>query len=494
MIVLGPIVALTALWLLGALALDLAGARRTTGIEVLVLDFVAGVVILAAIGMTTIALGGRLAIAPFYQLLGGLAAVALWRNRPRRPGTAPGTAPGAMPGADPGTRPSRVATLISTLVPALRPPRTRRARALLAGVAVILLVLAASAAQDRLVWDGWAFWTLKARILFEEGTLPATVLDPAGPYPYAHPDYPLAVPLLDWWLYRHAGAVVPALASLAGTLWFATLPALVWTALRQRLGDDAAALATLGTTAFWPLAFYAAGGYADVVITLALLGAVLELERARPHGHGDFDGDTEGDGDGASDGEPGAPIRLALYLTLAALAKNEGLALALVGAAVALGTWRRDGWRRYGWRLAGRAATLALPFLLAAPWLLLARRLGLAPEHLAGVAPTLGDARARVTTIVAALGRLLLSRAWIPLPFLVLTALYAAARRRRLAAPAGWALVACYGAVIGGVYLTTRLELAWLLGSTLDRMVGDLVPAIVVLSLWEIWGARSRAA
>lgn len=90
---------------------------------------------------------------------------------------------------------------------------------------------------------------------------------------------------------------------------------------------------------------------------------------------------------------------------------------------------------------------------------------------------------------LAALVKLLLSRAWVPLPFLVLTALYVALRRRRLEGGIGWGVVGAYAAAIGGVYLGTTLELKWLLQTTLDRMIGDLVPALVVLSLWEIWPA-----
>lgn len=473
MIVLGPLVALLALWLLGASALALAGARReearTAGLEVMATDFVAGVVILAGTGMTTIALGWRLSLAPYYMLIVLLVTAAARRRRANTFRSRSGRGGGSGGWAH------------------VVWPRSPRAQLLLAGAGALLLLLALSASQDRLVWDGWAFWTLKARILFHEGTLPPATLAPTGPYPYAHPDYPLALPLLNWWLYRHAGSPAPELASLAGALWFATLPPLVWAALRRESGEGVAALSTFGMAAFWPLALYAAGGYADIVIALALLGVVIEVERAR-----------RGD-------EPGSPIRLALYLTLAALAKNEGLALALIGTAVALVSMRSQGERRlrpYGARVLAarmsavpRLTLLALPFLALAPWFILTRRLGLAPQHLAGAEPAIGEALARVPIVVVALGKLLLTRAWVPLPFLVMLALYAAARRGRLVAPAGWAVVGGYGAVIFGVYLTTALELEWLLRTTLDRLVGGLVPAVVVLAIWELrLRARWRGA
>lgn len=559
MIVLGPALALLALWLLGALALSLAGARRDEGLEMLVTDLVAGIIALATLGMTTIALGGRIAVTHVYLLLLLLATLSLWRRRARRNHGMPRAAskrwqPARM-GATEHDAPvplSEYAPIASS--PAPTPPRdaagstrghvngsagsgitrnTLPARTLLAGACLLLLLLAISASQDRLAWDGWAFWTLKARILFFEGTLPPTALDPEGAYPYAHPDYPLAIPLLDWWLYRHAGTPAPALASLAGVLWFATLTPLVWTALRERVGETTAALATLGTAAFWPLAFYATGGYADIAIALAILGTIIELDRMRPgdrwpgprmeEGNGQFNSmeghEKPGGGDeperklhllnqgraepGSTSTPPraasaathlagpdtGAATRLALYLTLGALAKNEGLALALIGATVALASGLRSDRRR-----TRHYVVLTIPFLALAPWYLMTRGLGLVPQHLEGAAPALGEALVRIPTIATALGKLILSRAWIPLPFLVLAALYAALRHRRLAMPAGWAIIAGYGTAIGGVYLTTTLDLDWLLRTTLDRMVGDLVPAIVVLALWEIWREQEAPA
>lgn len=557
MIVIGPALALFALWLLGALALSLADARHGTGLERLVTDFVAGIVALATLGMTTIALGGRIAVAHIYLLLLILAITYLWRRRTTTRHETTSTLPEQRPAwwstrtLDPAGPAEHTALSQATPPPDSETPTPLlprlqsilyalssrlTPRVLLTATCLILLLLAVSASQDRLVWDGWAFWTLKARILFHEGTLPLATLAPAGPYPYAHPEYPLAVPLLDWWLYRHADAPDPALASLAGVFWFATLPPLVWVALKEHIGARFAALATLGTTAFWPLAFYASGGYADIVVALAILGSVLELRRLHSgwagsvprigKGQGQFhSGMSRGEwrdeartvdkldhsltdcsateiAPGATRSQPalpaairspdpsiGAATRLALYLALAALAKNEGLALALIGAMVAIasGLW-------YGERRLRYFVVYSIPFLALAPWFIFTRTLGLVPQHLDGAAPALGDVLARIPIIVAALGKLLLSRAWVPLPFLVLAALYSALRRGGFVAGTGWGVAGAYAAVVCGVYLGTGLELEWLLRTTLDRMVGDLVPALVVLSLWEIWPTETTRA
>jgi len=495
MIVLAPALALLALWLLGALVLSLAHARHGTLLERLTTDFVAGIVALATLGMTTIALGGRIAVWHTYLLTAVLAVAYLWRRRITPRGGETGPSPGRQPNSRSNATPDHVTHgVLETPSTDLRPPahaptlHTSRLatvvhaatarltpRNLLGASAFIILLLTTSAGQDRLAWDGWAFWTLKARILFHEGTLPLETLVPAGPYPYAHPDYPLAIPLLDWWLFRHAGVPYPVLASLAGVLWFAALAPLVWAALAESAGARIAALATLGTTAFWHLAFYATGGYADIAITLALLGSVLELRRLRAGW--------------AGGPATGAALRLALYLTLAALAKNEGLALALIGAVAAVARGLGAGERRPGYYV-----VFALPLIALAPWFIFTRTLGLVPQHLEGAELTLGDAVTRIPIILAALGKLLFSRAWVPLPFLVLVAMYAALRRGRFEARTEWWVVGAYAAVIGGVYLGTSLELEWLLRTTIDRMVGHVVPAIVVLSLWEIWPMTASTA
>jgi hypothetical protein len=49
-----------------------------------------------------------------------------------------------------------------------------------------------------------------------------------------------------------------------------------------------------------------------------------------------------------------------------------------------------------------------------------------------------------------------------------------------------WALVLGYLAVTQAVYLATPLELEWLLATTLDRIIGVMVPAAVFLCVREV--------
>ncbi|MGH7446008.1 MAG: hypothetical protein ACRELT_00510, partial [Longimicrobiales bacterium] len=311
MIWIGTIASLAVLWILGALTLTVFGARPRNGAHAIAADFAAGVSVLAALGMTAVALGLSLSLAPFYAVVLVL-----------------------------GVRVVRQRSLPS---PSFALPAAPAARAALVCTALVVAVIAAASLHDRLWWDGWAIWALKGRALFMDGTLPPSLF--AGGYAFAHLDYPLAVPLVDWWSWRHAGRSTPAAASFIGALWFTLLPALLWSGLRYRVHETVAALAALGMALFWPIPFYATGGTADVVIAVALLGAIVELDAALTRA------------------DDRAIIRCALFLTLGVLAKNEGLAIAAVVVTIAAASLLRRGHRSIR-----QFAPLALPFVVIAPW------------------------------------------------------------------------------------------------------------------------------
>jgi len=183
-------VALGVLWASGAAALSLARLRDLRFADRLVADFVAGAVILGFVGTTAIVLGLRLSLPGIYLILLVLIACALkWGRRGRA---------------------------------AVARERDPLAMGILAAAGIVLTAVGAAAASDRLWWDGWAIWALKARVLFLEGTLPSAFLDPDGPYVFTHLDYPLLVPLIDWWGFQHLGEVLPQAASFIGFFQFSS--------------------------------------------------------------------------------------------------------------------------------------------------------------------------------------------------------------------------------------------------------------------------------
>ena len=462
----GAVFAVAVVVITGVMAIELSGARERAARTTPAAEAAAGVVLLAVTGTIVIAAGGRVTPALVYFVFGFAAAAGAlrWvRRRAAGPVRGPGEAEGAGEGGE--------VRMVGRGGTAAAARRDRVAAVLIVAAAVVWLALLVAASRDRLAWDGWAIWTFKARVLFDEGTLPPAVLDPTGVYAFAHPEYPLAVPLLDWWIYHHAGAARPALLSMLGALWFGLLPILMWRATRPYAGERWAALAALGVTTFWPISLYAIGGYADVLITVATLGAVIELERLA----------TEPDRRGA--------VRLAWFLALAAVAKNEGLVLALIGGLV--GAWLL--WRG-GARRAGTFAVLGLPFAAAAPWLWTVWRLRLEPHHLAGARPGVLEAVGRVPDVVGALIELGTTRSWIPLPWLILLGVLLVARRTRATSRASWVFLGGYTLAFLTVYVVTPLDPDWLIGSTLDRLVGMVIPAAVLLTVREVGSLRRDVA
>lgn len=430
--------ALAAIWLLGACSLSLLDARAH-GASGVVADYVTGVVFLGFVGMTGIAVGAGVSLAAVYAMLmiavAACAVTGAWRRLPR-----PSGASFRLPLEDP------VAAVI-----------------LLTAVLMTAVILT-GAMQDRLWWDGWSIWAFKARVLFEEGTLPSSFLDPEGIYVTANLDYPLAVPLLDWWLYRHVGEASPALASFAGAVWYTLLPALAWSSLRPVAGARIAGLAALGLAAFWPASFYAAGGTADVVVAVALLGTVIEII-------------------GAVETRERAPlVRAAAYLTLAALSKNEGLALAIIGIVVAGGALALRGERR-----PGRLLWLALPLVLLAPWLAFTRSNAIGSAAVGGMVAAGGEGAAsaadRLPMFVTGLRLLASSMPWMPVSLLVILGIWVLVRSRRPELATGWALLALYLAALSLVYLRSPEDMLWLLTTSAPRVFGALVPALVYVSL-----------
>ena len=420
------IAALVSLWLLGALILTAARIRPNDGVSAVVCDLVAGAVTVALFGTFVIVVGLQLSLIPLYVLMAAIG-VLVWKRG-------------------------------ASMRAAIQIPSTPLASLLLLVAALLIACILVSSLQDRLWWDGWSQWAFKARVLFIEGTLPRTFLDPQGLYARTNLDYPLGLPLAIWWLYQHAADPAPVLASFLGAVWFALLPLLVWGELRHRTDERIAAGAALGVAAFWPIAFFAAGGTPDVLVALALLGAVVEVER----GIRDIDG--------------AAFARGGIYLALGALAKNEGWALAVL-ALIAAGAgllWRRS-------RQVKPLLGLLLPLVAVIPWMLFTRSL----QVRSGIAGAAGESMLtgeRLPHFLSGLGTLLTTSQWFPLPLLAGLGVLAAVRRREPGLSAAWLLLGGYFAAVCAAYVYTSAEMSWLLASSLHRVMAVLVPATVYLS------------
>jgi hypothetical protein len=435
MTILGALVALLAVWFAGACLLGLVGARDTRSPAGLVADFAAGGALLGFVGTVSVAAGIGVSWLTLYGPLALLATGAVLR---------------------------RCRPLLRIRLPGDRP-----ARALLLLAVAGLIVLGIGALGDLLWWDGWAIWAFKAKVLFVTGTLPPSFFDPSGPYVATNLHYPLAVPLLSWWTYLHAGASDPALVSLVGAVWFALLVLLVWGSLSDSGAPRLAAGAALGVTAFWPISSYALGGTADVVIAIVLLGSIVEMGRAR------------------TDGGAGPAVRLAAYLSLGVLAKSEGLAIAAIVAATGLPMlWLSGGGKSL--RMLGAAI---VPLLVYLPWHLFTIGQELTSAAVGTRSAQPWQERANVLRIVTE--QLISEPIWMPVCLLGLGGLALAARRRDAAVLTGWAVLVAYVGAVIAVYLRTDADIVWLVATSYARVMAVVVPAAVVLSLAAVAKERS---
>lgn len=200
-------------------------------------------------------------------------------------------------------------------------------------------------------WDFWAIFGVKARAFFEYGGIDWNVL--TSPFNlYNNPDYPLALPLLfDFsaiangaWDDRWIGLYYPAF----------TLALLLVVRPLVARESDSPLLASAVTLLLAALSFTETAGTAEAPLVALGGAALLVMRRAL----------LDDDADALRTG--------AVLLGIAALMKNEGIAMTVAAAiAIALVTRNRK-----------RVASLWPAFACAASWLVTVRLFGLQSAYL----------------------------------------------------------------------------------------------------------------
>ncbi|MEA2236511.1 MAG: hypothetical protein QOC81_1235 [Thermoanaerobaculia bacterium] len=206
-------------------------------------------------------------------------------------------------------------------------------------------------------WDFWAIWGLKARVFLEAGGIDWRFLESRW-NTFAHPDYPLLVPLTFDFIALVNGGWSDRWLGLPGVAWAAAL-LLVVRALASR--ETSPLFASLVTLTLAPLAVSSHLGCAEGAL-IAFGGAGVLMIRAA-----------------LRDGDPVLWRHGALMLGFAANCKNEGLALLVavsIGVAVA-------GSRP---RATARLRRLWPAYALMTPWLLL-RLTHMLPTDIASGSP-----------------------------------------------------------------------------------------------------------
>lgn len=174
-------------------------------------------------------------------------------------------------------------------------------------------------------WDFWAIWGLKGRVFLAHRGIDWRFLE--NPFnAFAHPDYPILVPLQYVYLSLVEGGWEDRLVGLSSTMFGVAVLLIV----RSLLGEEfrSRALAAIATLGLARIALSSWVGIAEGVLIAFIASGLLLMRR------GIMD-----------EGDRGAFRTGAVMLGLAAFTKNEGISM-LVAAIAALilvqpGKWKR---------------------------------------------------------------------------------------------------------------------------------------------------------
>lgn len=313
-------------------------------------------------------------------------------------------------------------------------------------------------------WDAAAIWTLRAKFLASgEGAWQLAVAPPALDTTTGihHPTYPILLSSWtagNWTLLGEPSSDAPALASLGFGL---AVTMLLAGAVAWRHSECLGLLAGLLYMASDALFANIAAQYADLPLSLYVLGAVIALEAAVAQG---------------------AERRLAalggLCAGFAALTKNEGIVFLFVFGIVAL--WRLTP-RRALWALAGCAPAIAFTFVFKSL---------LSQGRDASLPTTVGDAVQKIAdpgrwALIAQgyVGTFADMGAGFAHPLLLLAILGFALRfvpgaQAMRTLWHGLPAIAVLAATVA-VYLVTINDLKWQLDTSVNRVVAQVWPALL---------------
>jgi len=313
-------------------------------------------------------------------------------------------------------------------------------------------------------WDFWAIWGLRARADFVARGIDLTFLSNPD-VAFSHPDYP---PLLSSvysftalvrgrWDDRWTGLLFVALAG--------TLLLVVRDEIRRATGSER--FSAFATLALSGVACSPWIGLADGAIVAFGTAGLLVLSR------------------GARDENRRAVLLGGVLLGLAAMTKNEGIAL-VVSATISLALFRP---KRLSWLIAPAV-------LMSAPWLLLRVTMHLATDVMSGgvfsrVVERLTSPFAFVSTLAA--GTPDRSALWLILGIALCFGGRAAFRRNGVMLVAVGVQAFCYVMVYAG----TMHDLASHVQSSMARISSHLaapVGVLCALSIWDMLTNRSASS
>ena len=304
-------------------------------------------------------------------------------------------------------------------------------------------------------WDAWSIWNLRAKFLAD----PASWRHAVSPLAFrSHPDYPLLTSAVaaDWMRFGGTGAGL-------AMVFFATVPAVLISTLALLRGTASAWLAALVFAASAGYITQAPSQYADIPLSAFMLCALACLWQPR---------------------HPLMLFGAGLFAGCASFTKNEGIVFALALLLVAAVKWRAA--------LVPLVCGMA-PGLAITAWF----KIGYAPpsEYAGATAATLFQPGRWAAIFGESVNELWNLGIGIGHPLLILGVLAFGLRFAPLHRV--WNLAA---AVIGcqmlgylAAYLLTPADLNWQLGTSMNRLLAQVWPSILLLFFMALRPPESPA-
>ncbi len=340
----------------------------------------------------------------------------------------------------------------------------------LVGVVIIvwtIKLLAVATSVPVAGFDAQVDWLFKGRAIYNAGGLPIDFYTDPNFAKFAHLDYPPFVPLAVAQTYAWTGD-----NDILAKGWWALLGGAmtlgVYFGLRGHVGMRArlgGLVLLLGTPEVLNHAANGLAGYAELpMAVLFLYGALFLYRWMKQPTSADF-------------------ILTALFFSLTGFTKNEGIIVAVVGLALLFGIGLAR--KRLTWE--GTVLATMFAVLIMVPWQVEKQVLGITGDLHPTLAGVLANWNARFGLIMDALAYNTrdverLNLIWALLPLLALCALVFAPRRWAATLPL-LALIAAHLAAATVAYLTTPYDIHWHLGTSADRVVFQSTLVAALLSV-----------
>lgn len=326
-------------------------------------------------------------------------------------------------------------------------------------------------------WDATAIWNLRAKFLISGdpgwrlGIAPPELGTDIGVH---HPTYPILVSSATaqaWTLTGTASSEAPALESLFFAL---AVAALLAGAIAWRHSESLGLLAGLVFLASGAFITGSPAQYADIPLSLYVLGSLVALEAA------------------ARDAKPWLAVLAGICAGFAALTKNEGIAFIVFFLAVA--AWRLPR-RQSLYVLIGSAPAIALTIVFKT--LLSKGNDGLFPATMGLAMQRIADPSRWAQVVKGYFGALLDMGSGIAHPLLLIALLcivlrFVPAPDARRILWHGLPAMALLAVAIG-VYLITNNDLQWQLDTSVSRVIAQAWPAFLWMALMTLRAPESLA-